>query len=262
MRNLTATKQTLKAVGKEVPQNFELKVVLGFAVEDETSEGFQLKETVEEVTFTPEKGDPISDEKIKGSSFAVTLSKKWEILKFEGHDKLIDKLAGDDVAVRQALQAILSEEILKKSVRELMSFVPDRPVKDGETWERSIEEPLGPLGMLRETRTYKAEGKVDFSGTKVDKVTFATAVDFKAGKPDKTLPYYVISGEMKTDAEQPRGTLLFDSAAGRLVQIEVPLKLRGRMSLSIPASGVTINDILVEQEQTTKVAVFKEKPAK
>jgi len=259
VRNVTATKQTLKALGKEVPQNFELKVVLGFAVEDETSDGFLLKETVEEVTFTPEKGEPISDEKIKGSTFAVTLSKKWEILKFEGHDKLIDKLAGDDTSARQALQAILSEDALKKSIRELMSFVPDRPIKEGETWERSIEQPYGPLGTLRETRTYKIEGKTDFSGSRVDKITFTTAVDFKPGKPDKTLPYYVVNGEMKAEADQAKGTILFDPVAGRVVQIEAQLKLRGRMVLS--SSGANV-DMVVEQEQITKVAVLKEKPAK
>jgi len=257
VRNVTTTRQTLKAVGKEVPLNSELKVVLGFAVEDETAEGFLLRETVEELTLTPEKGDPVSDEKIAGAAFVVTLSKKWEVLKFEGYDKLIDKLAGDDVSARQALQAILSEDMLKKSVRELMAFVPDRPVKENDTWERSIEKPLGALGPLRETRTYKLEAKTDFGGTKVDKITFTTAVDYKPGKPDKTLPYHVISGEMKV--EEAKGTVFFDPAAGRVVQIESQLKLRGRMVLS--SSGANV-DMAVEQEQTTKVAILKEKPAK
>jgi hypothetical protein len=257
VRNVTTTKQVLKAVGKDVPQNSELTVVLGFTVADQTPEGFLLKETVEEVTVKPEKGEPVSDDKMAGATFVILLSPKWEVLKFEGYDKFLDKLAGDDVAVRQALQATLSEDALKKSVRELMAFLPDRPVKEGETWERTVEQPLGALGTLRETRTYKLEGKEDVGGKKVDKISFTSAVDYKPGKADKVLAYHVVSGEMK--AEEAKGTVLFDAAAGRVVQIKSNMKLRGRMVLSVSGSNV---DATVEQEQTTKAVVLSEKPAR
>jgi uncharacterized surface protein with fasciclin (FAS1) repeats len=259
LRNVTSTKQVLKAVGKDVPQNSEQTVVLGFTVADQTPEGLLLKETIDEVTVKPEKGEPVSDDKIAGATFMILLSPKWEVLKFEGYDKLLDKLAGDDVAVRQALQATLSEDALKKSVRELMAFLPDRPVKEGETWERTVEQPLGALGTLRETRTYKLEGKEDVGGKKVDKIGFTSAVDYKPGKADKVLAYHVVSGEMK--AEEAKGTVLFDPAAGRVVQIESHMKLRGRMVLSISGSANPI-DATVEQEQTTKAVVLSEKPAR
>jgi hypothetical protein len=257
LRNVTTTKQTLKALGKEIPQNSELTVVLGFTVEDQTPEGLVLKETVEDVTVKPDKGEPVSDDKIVGAVFGITLSPRGEVLKFDGYDKLLDKLAGDDGAVRQALQAAYSEEALKMSVRQVMAFLPDRPVKEGETWERTVEAPLGALGSVRQTNTYKLEGKEDVGGKKLDKIGFTCAVDFKAGKADKALGYHVISGEMK--AEEGRGTALFDAAAGRLVQIESFVKLRGRMVLASAGSNI---DAVVEQEQTTKVAVLNEKPAK
>ena len=57
LRNVTTTKQTLKAVNKEVPQNAEQTIVLGFTVVDQVPEGFLLKETVEELTIKPDKGD-------------------------------------------------------------------------------------------------------------------------------------------------------------------------------------------------------------
>ena len=258
LRNVTSTKQTLKAEKKEAPpQSFELTIVLGFKVEDQTAEGLLLKETIEELTVKPEKGEPVSEDKVVGSSFIVLLSPKWEVLKFEGHAQLIDKLAGDDAAVRQALQATLSEDALKKSVREALAFLPDRPVKEGETWERTVEQPLGALGTLRETRTYKLEGKEDVGGKKVDKIIFTSAVDYKPGKADKVLAYHVVSGEMK--AEEAKGTVLFDAAAGRVVQIKSNMKLRGRMVLSVSGSNV---DATVEQEQTTKAVVLSEKPAR
>ncbi len=257
LRNVTTTKQTLKALNKEVPQNTEQTIVLGFTVEDQVPEGFLLKETVEELTIKPDKGEAVSDDKVTGATFHLTLSPKGEILKFEGYDKLIDKLAGDDAAVRQALQATLQEDTLKKSVREALAFLPDRPVKNGETWERSVEEPLGALGTLRETKTYKLEGQEDVGGKKLDKITFTTAVDFKPGKKLENFPYYVLSGRMET--KEARGTAHFDPAAGRLVQIKSDLKLVGTMVLS---SSDTKVDATYEQDQHTEVSVLNEKPAK
>ena len=60
-------------------------------------------------------------------------------------------------------------------------------------------------------------------------------------------------------ADEAKGTIYFDPAAGRVVQMDSQMKLRGRMVLSVSGSNV---DAVVEQEQTTKVAVLSEKPAK
>jgi hypothetical protein len=259
LRNVTTTKQTLEALGKKIPQNAEVTIVLAFTVEDQIPDGFLLKETLEELTLKPEKGEPIHDEKLAGTTFTLTLSKNWEILKFEGYDKLLDKLAGDDPAVRQGVQATLQEESLKKSVREALAFLPDRPVKEGDTWERTIEEPFGVLGNLRETRTYKLEAKEDIGGKKVDKITYTTAVDFKPGKKIENFPYYVLSGRIENKDKEARGTVYFDAAAGRVVQIKSDLKLGGTMVLSISESKV---DAVVEQEQNTVVTILNEKPAK
>ncbi len=256
LRNVTTSKQTLKALNKDVPQNAEQTVVLGFSVEAKDGDNFKLKETVEEVTVKPEKGEAASDPRLAGVTFLLTVSPKWEILSFEGYDKLVDKLAGDEPAVRQAVMLNLPEEVFKRTVREAMAFLPDRPVKDGEAWERSVESPLG-LGTLRETRTYKLEGKEDVGGKKVDKITFTTAVDFKPAKKADNLPYYVINGRM--EVKEGKGTVYFDPATAQLVQIKSDLKLVGTMVLSISETKV---DAVVEQEQSTVVTVLKEKPEK
>jgi hypothetical protein len=60
-------------------------------------------------------------------------------------------------------------------------------------------------------------------------------------------------------AEEAKGTLHFDTAAGQLVQLESKMTLKGRMILSISRSNV---DTEVQQEQTTKVVLLKENPVK
>ena len=257
VRSVSTFKQTLKTQNKELKQNIEQTAVLGFTVEERTADNLVLKETIQGLTINSGGATQLSDERVRGVVFTITLSPKMEVLKFEGHDKLIDKLTGDDVAARKTLQAVLGGETLKKSVREVLGFLPDRPVKDGETWERLTETPFGPLGTLKQTNTYKLEGKEDVGGKKVSKISFTTALDFKAGKPDPSLPYSVSSGELK--AEEAKGTLHFDDAAGRLVQSESKLTLHGRMILSVSGNSI---DAEVQQEQTTRITLLNENPIK
>jgi hypothetical protein len=255
LRTVSTTKQTMKTLGREVRQEREETLVLGFKVESKGPDGIVLTETIEGFSSRTGKDPAVSDDRIKGASFVVTLSPKMEVLKLEGHDKLIDKLAGDDLNVRKTLQLVLSEEALKRSVREALAFLPDRPVKENETWERSIDAPLGPLGSLRMTNTYKLEGKEDVGGKKVEKITYTTALDYKPGKPEKELPYHVVTGDLK--AEDAKGTVHFDAAAGRLVQSESKVSLKGKLILSVTGTNV---DAELEQAQTTKVTLLNENP--
>ena len=80
-------------------------------------------------------------------------------------------------------------------------------------------------------------------------------MDFKVNKPDPSLPYHVISGELK--AEDAGGTLYFDDAAGRLVKSESKMTLRGRMILSAGGSNA---DAEVMQEQSSRITLLNKKP--
>lgn len=258
LRIHSTVKQTLKTAGREVKNEAEQTIVLGFKIKEKSADQVVLEQSLEGVSVKVGTAAPVQDSRIAGTVFTVTLSvPKLEILKFEGHDKFLERLAGEDAQVRKTLQALVSEETLRRSVRESLAFLPDRPVKDGETWERVLDAPFGALGNLRLTTAYKLEGKEDVGGKKVDKITFGTTVDFKVGKADPAVPYHVVSGDIKTD--ESRGIIHFDSGTGRLVQSKSRLVLRGRMILS--ASGTNV-DTEVQQEQTTEVVLLKDNPLK
>jgi hypothetical protein len=261
VRTVTTYRQTFKAAGKpDLKQNFEKTVVLGFTVEDQNADGLVLKETIEDISEKRGEGEARPEDAVRGRdpvAFTVTLSPKMEVLKVEGQDKLIDRLAGADVSARKALTSALSEETVKKSAREVFGFLPDRPVKEGGTWERAVDVPFGPLGAHKLTTTYKLEGKEDVGGKKVEKISFTTAVDFKPGKADPSLPYAVVGSDLKAD--DSRGTLHFDAAAGRLVQSEAKMTLKGHLVL---ASGGSNTDADVEQDQVTKVTLLNDNPVK
>ena len=268
LRNVTTAKQTLrmqKPTGGKAETNrnsSEQTVVLGFTVVDVAADKtLLLKETIEEVTIKgPEKNQVHSDSAIVGAAFTIEISPKGEIRKFEGYDKLIGQLAGDDQAVRQALLATLQEDALKKTVREVLLFLPDTPAKEGMKWEQSIDEPFGALGTLHETRKYQLAGKAERGGKMLDKITFTTDVTYSTeGKKVGDHSYFVREGKVSVDPKTATGTILFDSATGRLVEIKSDVNLKGTFALSI--SNVRV-DMEVEQEQTTLVEILNDKPPK
>ena len=61
-------------------------------------------------------------------------------------------------------------EKLKKATEQVLAFLPDGPVKEGETWERSTESNLG-SGQVMSFRTkYEYKGTVEQDGRKLDKI--------------------------------------------------------------------------------------------
>ena len=271
LRNVSSTKQTVrmqKPDGKKVENtrnSSEQTVVLGFTVVDVTAEkNIILKETIEEVHIKPTGGkDPrpaYSDSTIVGASFTIEISPKGEIRKFDGYDKLIGQLAGDDQTAGQALLAILQEDALKKTVREVLLFLPDTPAKEGMKWEQTIDEPFGALGTLHETRKFQYAGKADSGGKMLDKITFTTDATYSTeGKKVGDHPYFVREGKVVVDPQNAKGTILFDATAGRLVEIKSAVNLKGTFAVSI--SNVRV-DIEVEQEQTSLVELLNQKPPK
>lgn len=257
LRTVCTTRQTLKSVGREVKQDTEQTTVLGFKVKEKAPDGgLVVEQTIERLSVKSGGGEPVVDDRLAGVALTLTLSPKMELLRIEGYDRFLDKLAGDDAAVRKTLQNLVSEETLKRSVRETLAFLPDRPVREGESWQRLIDAPFGALGSLRIETTYKLEGKEDVGGKKVEKIGFTQAVEFKVGKADPAVPYHVVSGDLKAD--EARGTLHFD-AAGRLVQSKSKLVLRGRMVFAVAGANVETE---VQQEQTTDVTLLKDNPVK
>ncbi len=257
VRSVTTYKQKMKAINREFPQEGETTVVFSFFVENKTDEGYLLKQTIEGVLEKAAGKDPVSDEKSAGAMFTLLIAPDGEIRKFDGYDAYIRKLAGEDEMARKTIQALVPEESLKRTAREIFSFLPERKVKEGETWERSVEVPTGPLGQQRFINTYKFEGQGELAGKKVEKIGLTTTIDYKAGKPDPALGSSVLSGEMKV--EDGKGTMYFDAAAGQLIQIESKMTLRGRMILSVSGTNVEAE---LQREQTNKTVVLSENPIK
>jgi hypothetical protein len=250
-----------KEAGKEIKQEIQQTTLLQFKVEkkDEKTGVLTVRETIEGLMVKGGTGASIADEKIQGAAFTFTLSPpKMAVDNFQGYAEFIKKASGDDPEIAKTMKAILSEDLLKVSAKEAFSFLPEKPVKEGDTWgaDRSIKVPIGPLGTMDVVNTYKYEGKDKVGGKEFDKISFTTAVTYAPPKEDSGLKFKVTKGELKT--EGAKGKIFFDREAGRLVQYETELKTTGQFTISI--NNVPLETKITKQEQNIKATVSAENP--
>ncbi|HMF13853.1 MAG TPA: hypothetical protein VKE94_16155 [Gemmataceae bacterium] len=247
-----------KPEGKEIVQDIEYTIVVGYKVLDVTKDGDVLLEMkVESMKFKNSAAFAaaiVADEKIQNATLKITLNAKREVTKLDGHDEFLKKMAGEDSNVLKTLQLVLPKEALLKSAREAFGFLPDKPEK---TWTREVNTPMGPLGDLAIKNTYTAEGAEQVDGKTLEKITYDSAISYSP--PNAQAPgvaqsaFRVVKGELKRD-DKNKGTIQFDAAAGRLVTMNQQIKLKGKLSLLVQGSRI---DAEVDQDQKTKTTLVK-----
>jgi hypothetical protein len=258
--------QTMKTLGKELKQDLEQTTQFSLSVLQKNDVGAVLEQKLEAISLKNLNmtGSSTNDEKflqqLKDATFKVTVTPRGEITKFEGYDDLLKKLAGDDAKARATIQAILSEDSLKRSVGDTFGLLPAGPVKSGDKWggDKKTELPLGPLGSFTVVKNYTYDGKETVEGKSLDKISFSGSATYAPPKMAdmSVLPFQVVKGDLK--AENIKGIVLFDSGAGRLAMAETTMQLKG--NVTIAASGTNI-DTEAQQDQTIKTRLLDKAPA-
>jgi hypothetical protein len=199
------------------------------------------------------------NQQLKGATFRLTVTPRGEVTKFEGYEALLKKLAGEDAVARQTVQAVLGEENLKRQATDVFGVLPAKPVSGGDEWggDQKRELSLGPLGNFTTTRTFTYEGKDNLGGKTFDKITFKGTAAYSPPKSGEggPFPFQVTKGDLKM--EEIQGKVWFDDAAGRLVGMEVSLRVKGTMTVVV--NGNTL-DTELDQERTTRTRVLDKAP--
>jgi hypothetical protein len=190
--------------------------------------------------------DSIGD-RVKGATITATLNDKMEVTKLEGYEKFLDKLAGDDAAVRKQMKAQFSEATVGQMFTQVFSFAPDKPVKVGDTWNRTEKMPAAGLEA-----TVKQKYKLESVADGVAKIGLTGDLSFKAGQGFPGLPEGVEVSNFDMKAEKFAGTLKFDTKNGRLTENSTDMDLNG--SLTISAMGQKIDMTMkIKAKQTATV---------
>jgi hypothetical protein len=262
---LTSTsKQVLKTVGRELKQDLEQTTVFSVRVDKiDEQKNVVLEQKLEWLsvkTTATSLPDDRYNQQLAGVAFKVTLNPKGEVIKLEGYDKMLDHVAKDDENARKAVKALLSEESLMKAAEEVFAFLPEKPVKTGDTWTREAKRSLGPLGTLQLTRKYSYDGPETVDGRSLERITFTGSGVFTPGaKTEAPFQFKVEKGDVKVP--EYKGSVWFDAAAGRPVKSEWNLRIKSEVTIKAGESKDGI-DTDQTQDLTVKMRVLDQKPEK
>jgi hypothetical protein len=186
-------------------------------------------------------------DKVKGATITATLDDKLNVTKIEGYDKFLDKLAGDDEAVRKQMKQQFSEASVGQMFSQVFAFAPDKAVKVGETWTRSEKMPAAGLEA-----SVKQKFKLDSVKDGVAKIGLTGDLSFKAGNAFPGLPEGIAVDKFDMKAEKFAGTLLFDTKAGRLTENKTDMDLDGSMTLAAMGQKIEMT-MKIKAKQTATV---------
>jgi Family of unknown function (DUF6263) len=269
LETVNSFKQSMKTLGKELKQDLDMTFVFSVAVQKVNPDKSAVLEEKVESVEVKNTGGPTGaiaaedkfNQQVKGATFRVTVTPRGEVTKFEGYDDLVKRLAGDDAVTQKTVRAVLSEDYIKNAAADVFGRLPDRPVKANDSWgdDKKLDMPLGPLGTFTATRTYTYEGKDTVDGKSVDKIGFTGKATYSPPKSGEAgpFPFQLTKGDLQV--ENLSGTLAFDDSAGRLVESNTSMRVKGSMTAVV--SGTTLDSEL-QQERAIKTRLLDKPPTR
>lgn len=230
IENVEKTSQNLEFMGKTVKQESTVTTRSRFTVKHKTAKETVLTIKIEDITSrstAPAGGKDLDKDvagKMKGAVFTVTLNPAYKIVKLEGFEELIKKIADGDEEVEKLVRARMTEETLKRSLEEPYQFLPHKPVAKGDTWKQNAVVPLGAFGSFKVVKTFTYAGKVAGG----DNISFTSAMTYTSPSGDGAV-IKITKGNLK--AEDGKGTFLFDADKGRLVRGDNHIAIRGNLTV-------------------------------
>ena len=246
--------QNIKVMGQTINQKMTTTTVARFDVKSIKAGVHKVEMTYTKVTM---EGGPAGTaaltERFKGASLTATFDKGFDITKLEGYDKFLDKISDGDDMMRKVFEAVMPENSVRMLFSQVFIAPPTDKTATGDKWTRTDKVPLSGLGELVNKTTYTVDS------VKNDVATIKTTADvtFKAGEGNAALPFKIVKADMKSD--DVKGTLLFDTKAGRLKSSSTAMKLKGTMTIEVQNQKI---DAEIDQKATTKVELSEKNPVK
>lgn len=269
----------LKTATEEVQQTLTQTTVLRLAfVARNPDQSTTLEARIESLDFKYASDDPAADEQVaqqlqglgqsmQGAAFRVVLSPRLEVLKLEGFDEWLRQARQEGLATPKAAPFSIDGEFVKRLFREVVLGLPDRPVKFGDQWDRKWDLALGPLGQVAVTSPCKYEGQDFLGGRLVEKIGLGGTVTHQPALfKEKLLPVEV--SQILLKGEECQGSVHFDATAGKLVQSQIQLRLKGTALVSCPGRNLRpgpvpggLSPVEIHQEYSRRTRLLVSNPA-
>jgi len=253
LEKVVTSKEAVKFAGQDVLTEKEETARDSFKVTQANDDAIVLERKIESAKIKAQGPgaeilDKLSEKKV-GCLFTVSVNpRQRKVTKVEGVEAFLQKTFGDNPQLRQMLGGALNEAVFAAEMEDLLTaYLPERPVKQGDKWKHKSTVPLGPLGSLAAENEYTYAGKKSVDGKELDLIERTSTMKYVAPKKGGALGLQVSKGDLRIDGA--KGSVLFDAARGRLVQMDG--RFTGKGTLSVSAMGQDF-DLELELEQSLK----------
>ncbi len=254
------SKTTSTVMGMKVTEEQTQVRISSFVVKSRTKDGVVLEQRIESWKGKNVGGQPGSDEGMKlleqatkDVVFTIELSPAGKVLKFDGYNQMLKKIMDVNPDEAKKFKAIATEEVLRAPLAMIFDVLPGKAVKKGESWNKEISVPLGPMGTFKFSTAFTYNGPGEGGEQIASKGTF----HFEPSKGDAgDLGFKIV--KMELTKKESTGKLVFDNSKGRLVVNEFTMPLAGTMTIEI--AGMQI-DVEVDGTETRTLKILDKRPA-
>ncbi len=172
-------------------------------------------------------------------AYTIVLDEKNKVKAIEGADALREKVDRLDPSARDLLRSRVAADTLKAEFEQATEFLPDGPVKPGDSWERTEAVDSGSGLELVLRKKYEYAGTEKKGGKALDKIT-AKVIEAKCRQDaDSASPVKLTKSDLKVESSE--GTVLFDREAGRVVESRGQVQLKGGLTMSAQGQDQRVN---------------------
>jgi len=265
----TSTDQNIKVMGLDVTQKQDQTFYFKWTPIAEKDGKWEIKQEIEGVQMKIDiAGNPVSFDStqenppggtntalaeffkaLKGSAFTLTFDPKtMKVVKVDGRDEFLKKLATANTQLEPLLKKILSEDALKEMADPVFGVLPTGSKKAGDTWEATSKLNLGPIGSYANKYVYTLKGP-EPNNKDLEVINVATTLTYTAPTDsDPALPFKIKSSTLQTKEKQDPGKIVFNMAKGRLESADIKLQVSGSLTIEI---GGNTTQVELTQTQTT-----------
>ncbi|MGD9645891.1 MAG: hypothetical protein AB7U73_09270, partial [Pirellulales bacterium] len=114
---------------------------------------------------------------------------------------------------------LFTENSIKQMLEQAVLPLPEESVGDGVTWNKKLENKMGPLGTQKIDVVFNYNGTEEQDGKVLEKIGAKTEVAFEPAEEGD------LDVEMELTEQEGTGEILFDAEAGKTVESKIVQKL-------------------------------------
>jgi hypothetical protein len=188
-----------------------------------------------------------------GAELSLTLGRDnkgdFTVKAVAGAAELIRKLTAVNPQSKPLLDSILSDDAVKRMTEPALAWMPNKPVKAGDAWEKKSVLELGPVGNYATTFGYTYQGREG----ELDRIQVQAALKYTAPAKPEGLPFTIKDADLKADAKTSSGMILFDREKGRVASARMHLETAGTLTVEIKGE-VTRVELVQTQDSSLETS--------